>query len=281
MPAKKESGEKKSTPRKKKTAARATVETTETSVVHPESVASDENGDMTGNATEDPLPSQPHGDTDSGADALSTVSDDAACTKDTVLVQEKEKTDETINTNADTTATDAPVIDKTPRYDITITSERPGYKPPKAALAAMVSQIAYRQFAIPVEEAIAETWTEIYFQPGVAAHEIFLEKAYTSSLEVFKEICLKCADKPFTCDYSKTPLRPLYWAIEIRGSRYKDILGSFRKIFQEAFNLRIETAIRDFAGLPEHKTVPVEEVPPEKKKHEKGRGLVGTSVEEY
>ena len=202
---------------------------------------------------------------------VSAEADAASCSEVDAAVQEKDEAK----------SEEAPaVVDKTPRYDIMITSERPGYKPPKAAFAAMVNQLAYRQFCVPVEEAVAEKWVEVYFQPGVAAHEIFLEKAYSSNIEVFKEICLKCADKAFTCEYSKTPLRPLYWAIEIRGCRYKDVLGSFRKIFQDAFNLRIEIAVRDFTALPEHRSVPVEELPPEKKKHEKGLGLVGTNVEE-
>ncbi|MBQ1267497.1 MAG: hypothetical protein IIY06_12200 [Proteobacteria bacterium] len=269
MPAKKESGEKKSSSRKKKSTAAPAVSVTETSVTsNDETTAAVEVAQTPSNVPSNEVETSVSSDNASDANV-------SACTEESNDVQAK---DNDVKTENDETPT--PVVDTIPRYDIMITSERPGYKPPKAAFAAMVNQLAYRQFGVPVEEAVAEKWVEVYFEPGVAAHEIFIEKAYSSPHPVFMEICLKCADKPFNCDYSKTPLRPLYWAIEIRGSRYKDILGSFRKIFQDAFNLRIETAVRDFTNLPEHRSIPVEELPPEKKKHEKGLGLVGTNVEE-
>lgn len=167
------------------------------------------------------------------------------------------------------------------RYDVIITSERAGYRPPKVAVATMVQQLAFRGYASPVAEAIAETWTEIYFEPGVAAHEIFLEKAYTSDIPVFKEICLKFTDKAYFCDYTETPKRPLYWSIEIRGSRFTNPIGAFRKLFTDALSLRIATASRDFTGLPEHAVVPEEEVPAEKKKRERSNGLAGCEVEEF
>ena len=269
MPATKESGEKKSSSRKKKSTAATAVSVTETNVTsNDETTAAVEVAETASNV--------PSSDMDKCVSSdNASESNGTACTEDSNDVQAKDSDVKTENEE-----TPAPAVDTIPRYDIMITSERPGYKPPKVAFAAMVNQLAYRQFGIPVDEAVAEKWAEVYFEPGVAAHEIFIEKAYSSPHPVFKEICLKCADKPFNCDYSKTPLRPLYWAIEIRGSRYKDILGSFRKIFQDAFSLRIETAVRDFTNLPEHRSVPVEELPPEKKKHEKGLGLVGTNVEE-
>ncbi len=166
------------------------------------------------------------------------------------------------------------------RYDVIITSERAGYRPPKSAVGTMVQQLAFRGYASPVAEAIAETWTEIYFEPGVAAHEIFIEKAYKSDIPVFKEICLKFTDKAFFCDYTETPQRPLYWSIEIRGSRYQNPIGAFRKLFMDALNLRVATASRDFVKLPEHAVVPEDEVPPEKKKRERSNGLAGMEVEE-
>ena len=121
------------------------------------------------------------------------------------------------------------------RYDIMITSERAGYRPPKAAIGAIVQQLAFRGLASPVDEAIAETWTEIYFEPGPAAHEIFLEKEYDDSIPVYREVMMRFCDKPFTCDYSDTPQRPLYWGIEIRGARFTNPLAS-------SFSMRLTCA---------------------------------------
>ena len=161
-----------------------------------------------------------------------------------------------------------------------ITSERAGYRPPKAAVMSMVQQLAFRGLASPVEEAIAETWAEIYFSPGVSSHEIFIEKAYTSEAPVYHEAVMKFAEKPFFCEYSETPHRPLYWCIEFRGSRFAQPLGSFRKLFMDALNLRVSVSVRDAAPIPPHRVVPEDELPVEKKKHERGAGLAGCEVQE-
>ena len=175
---------------------------------------------------------------------------------------------------------DVPENEKIKRYDLMITSERAGYKSPKYGVVSMVQQLAYRGFASPVDEAIAETWTEIYFEPGPAAHEIFLEKNYTDDAPVFHELRLRFSDKPFFCAYSQTPQRPLYFAIEILGSRFKSPIGAFRKLFLDALNLRIATDFHDAEPIPPRKEVPEDEKPFEKKKHERGAGLAGTDVEE-
>lgn len=175
---------------------------------------------------------------------------------------------------------DVPENERIHRYDIMITSERPGYRPPKAAVYAIVSQLALRGLASPVDEAIAETWTEIYFEPGPTSHEIFLEKGYSDDAPVYHEIIMRFADKMYFCDYSETPQRPLYWSIEIRGARFTTPIGAFKKLFLDALNLRITSAHRDAQPLPPHKIVPDDEKPVEKKKRERGSGIAGTEVEE-
>lgn len=175
---------------------------------------------------------------------------------------------------------DVPENERIHRYDIMITSERPGYRPPKAAVYAIVSQLTLRGLASPVDEAIAETWTEIYFEPGPTAHEIFLEKGYSEDAPVYHEIIMRFADKMYFCDYSETPQRPLYWSIEIRGARFTTPIGAFKKLFLDALNLRITSAYRDAQPLPPHKIVPEDEKPIEKKKRERGSGIAGTEVEE-
>lgn len=170
--------------------------------------------------------------------------------------------------------------ERIPRYDVIITSERAGYKPPKVAFGGMVQQIAFRGFANPVDEAIAESWIEVYFEPAYAAHEIFLERAYTSGEPVFKELVLRVQDKPFFCDFSSTPKRPLYWCIEIRGSRFKDPIGAFKKLFLDAFNVRVAVDVCDARPIPEHRVVSEDEKPVERKKRERGVGIAGTEVEE-
>lgn len=166
------------------------------------------------------------------------------------------------------------------RYDIILTSERAGYRPPNVAVSAMVQLLAFRGFAVPYEEAIAQTWTEIYFKPGVAAHDIFMDKGYDSDVEIFKELCFRFSEKPYTIEYSNTPKRPLYWSMEIRGARFKNVYGSFKKHFLDALSLKLAESSRPFESLPPHLEVPEDEAPLEKKKRERGPGLAGSAVEE-
>ena len=167
-----------------------------------------------------------------------------------------------------------------PRYDLIITSERAGYRPPKAGVGAIVRQLAFRGFASPVEEAIAETWTEIYFEPGPASHEMFIEKSYSQPEPVFNELVFKFTEKPFFCEETANPKRPLYFAIIIYGCRFNTTIGAFKKLFLDTLNLKITVDVRDAQPIPEHKTVPEDEKPVEKKKHERGNGVAGTAVVE-
>ncbi|MBQ9395443.1 MAG: hypothetical protein IJU23_07995 [Proteobacteria bacterium] len=175
---------------------------------------------------------------------------------------------------------DVPENERIHRYDVMITSERPGYRPPRAAFGAMIQQIAFRGLASPVDEAVAETWVEVYFEPGPTAQDIFCLKGYDSDEPVFKELVVRSQEKAFFCDYSETPNRPLYWCIEIRGSRFPNPLGSFKKLFLDAFNVRVTVASHDAEPIPPHRVVPEDELPSEKKKRERGAGLAGTEVEE-
>jgi hypothetical protein len=209
-------------------------------------------------------------------DEVIEAKDEVIEAKDEVI----EAKDEVIEAKLDEDQPDVAENERIKRYDVMITSERAGYRPPKAAVAAMVQQLAFRGFASPVDEAIAEKWTEIYFEPGPAAHEIFLEKGYNSNEPVYHEMMMRFCEKPFYCDYAENPKRPLYWCIEIRGSRFQNPFGAFKKLFLDAFSLRISVADRPAQPLPEHLTVPKDEAPIERKKRERGHGLAGTEVEE-
>lgn len=165
------------------------------------------------------------------------------------------------------------------RYDVLLVSERGGYKPSRSAIGTMVHQLAYRGFAAPVEEAIAEKWLEIYFEPSVSAHEVFWEKAYTSGEEVFEELVLRVEDKAFFAEYGDIKA-PLYWSIEFRNCLFEEPLGHFKKLFLEALNLRLHVVSREHKGLPPHRVVAEDEVVVEKKRRERGAGLAGTHVEE-
>ena len=202
------------------------------------------------------------------------------------VVQENEETSPTVLSNEGEISRDDLEISSEgqdqkegfPRYDLIITSERAGYRPPVAGVGAIVRQLAFRGFANPVDEAIAETWSEIYFEPGPAAHEMFIEKAYSQPEPVFHELVFKFTEKPFFCEDISTPQRPLYFAIIIYGARFKSTIGAFKKLFLDTLNLKIMVDVREPKTIPEHRVVSEDEKPIEKKKHERGNGMAGSAV---
>ena len=220
----------------------------------------------------------------------SVVSEEMNNAENTSTVENDAENTSTMELNAENTLITEPDAENTPvispektqsnGYDVMITTQSAGYRPAKRAIYEMVQQLAFRCFASPVDEAVAETWTEIYFEPGPAAHEIFLEKSYVDDAPVFREMVLKFSEKPFYCDYSETPKRPLYWAIEVLGCRFREPLGAFRKLFLDSWNLRLTVSSTQEREAQPHKVVPADEMPVEKKKKERGRGLAGTEVEE-
>lgn len=200
--------------------------------------------------------------------------------ENTAVIESNVENTAVVEFDAENTSKPSPKKTHANGYDVMITTQSAGYRPAKRAVYEMVQQLAFRCFASPVDEAVAETWTEIYFEPGPAAHEIFLEKAYVDDAPVFREMVLKFSEKPFYCDYSDTPKRPLYWAIEVLGCRFREPLGAFRKLFLDSWNLRLTVSSTQERDAKPHRVVPADEMPVEKKKKERGRGLAGTEVEE-
>ncbi len=170
---------------------------------------------------------------------------------------------------------------KTPRYDVMITGG-PGYKAPNDAIRSVIMMLAFRGFAKPTDEAIAEDWLEVYMEPGVSASEVFFKTAYNGPQPVFYEAIVRAGQEPMTAEYGPTGT-PLYFMIEFRGCIFKEPLGPFRKILLDSLHLRANVHVREHAGLPSHKVVPEDEAPIDKKKHKReiGPGLVGSKVDEW
>ena len=204
------------------------------------------------------------------------------------MTKKTENTNETIMENPEIIEQDTPQTEETnnnvdekslPRYDVMITAQNAGYRAPRVAIGNMVQMLAFRGIASPVDEAIAENWIEIYFEPGVSSHEIFLPKQYDGPHPVFYEALLRFETDPFHAEYGKTET-PLYWCLEFRGCLFKEPLGPFRKLLSDTLNLRPEVHTRPHTKLPPHREVSEDEMPIEKLKTARGPGLAGTDVEE-
>ena len=174
------------------------------------------------------------------------------------------------------------MTEPTPRYDVMIVATNPGYRAADGTLRSLVSTLAFRGFAKPVDEALHKEWLEIYFEPGPAASEVFHKTAYEGPQPVFHEAMLRASDEAFAPEYGPTS-QSFHLMLEFRGCVFKEPLGPFRKLLLEAVHIRPKVYFRPHESLPPHKTVNEEDQPedPRKKKRERGPGLAGTEVDEW
>ena len=168
-----------------------------------------------------------------------------------------------------------------PRYDVLILSHDTSLRMPDGAAASLLRYMAATQLALPKEEAVAETWSEVYCEPGPASHEIFIKGSYTDPEPVFLELAMRFGKAPAEVDTGEGPLQVAFF-IEIRGARFKEPGGSFRKRLRDLLYIQPQVFARAHEALPPHREVPEGEEPTDKrKKPGAGGGLAGTRVEEF
>lgn len=168
-----------------------------------------------------------------------------------------------------------------PRYDVMIVPSSPGFKAATNLIRTMVSTLAFRGFATPVDEAVAKDWVEIYMEPGPAAHEVFHKTGYSGPQPVFHEAIFRAGDQPAELEYGPKAV-PVYVYLEFRGCVFKEPLGPFRKLLLNALHLRAVVHFREHTALPPHKNINDGDEPVDvEKKKERGPGTVGSDVQEW
>lgn len=173
------------------------------------------------------------------------------------------------------------------RYDVLILSTNRGFRMTPRGAHAIIMNLSLSGKAKPYEEAVAKTWTEVYMKAGPSTSEIFTKLGYSGEHPIFEEAAFFFStDKPVDLEYGPTD-RLVHWYMEFRGCTFKAPYGRFRKLFLNAFNIRIEAYFRDFSGeLPPHREVAEDELPEDEallRRQEKDRsaGKMGTEVHEF
>ncbi len=171
--------------------------------------------------------------------------------------------------------------DETRRYDIAIVPQNRALRLSNQGGGALVRYMAATRTAVPCDEAIAETWTEIYCKPGPSAHELFVKGEYHGERPVFEEAVIRFGTKPVTLDYGAGP-GAVYCFIELRGALFDAPTGPFRQRIQEMLYVRPDVFTRPWSGeLPPHLEVGEDERPKDTPKRGSGSGRAGTAVEEF
>jgi len=162
---------------------------------------------------------------------------------------------------------------------ILVPADRSRQIPPQMA-RAIVNYLAASGIATPTDEAVAETWVEVYCRPGAAAHDAFVKGGLTGDAPAYLEAVLRFGTRPFEVPHDPTG-RQAFVGLEFRGCRWAEPGGEFRIRLADLFGLRLESFARVHEALPSHREVPEDEVP-KAKEPRKGRapGGVGIGVEE-
>ena len=167
------------------------------------------------------------------------------------------------------------------RYDILLVPEDLNSRISPGMGEAILRNLCVGRVVRPVDEAIADTWVEVYMEPGPSAHEPFLVGANTAEEAIFKEAVVRFGTKPVTLPYGEEKTEVTFY-LEFRGCLFKDVLGPFKQRFQDVMYKRPTIYEREHTGLPEHLTVPEGEEPKEKKKRSGNLGgQAGTRIEEF
>lgn len=170
---------------------------------------------------------------------------------------------------------------ETKRYDILILSEKPDFQLADGGVRALLRFMGGKRWISDVEEAVAQEWAELYMKPGPSSHEMFVAGSTDSAEPVFEEMLLRIGPRTVPQPYGGDEALPFY--MELRGCRYHEPRGLFRKAMLDLLHLRVRFVTRDAEPLPPHATVGDDEQPEDPKKRGDARagGAVGTRVEEF
>jgi hypothetical protein len=167
-----------------------------------------------------------------------------------------------------------------PLFDIVLTCRPASMRVTDRAVGAFIRNLAAKQMARPIAEAIADEWFEVYCEAWVASHEIFASGGYDDTVPAFKELVVRGGKQPVAVATGQGEQQVTFF-LEIRGTPFETPHGEFCVRFQNNFLCPPLVFRRPHTELPPHREVPEDEQPKEKKYRERGPGLAGTHVEEF
>ena len=176
---------------------------------------------------------------------------------------------------------DATSNETIPRWDILVAPHDLGLRVPVGMGQSVIMWLAGHRYVRPYDEAVADTWAEVYMKPDAAAHDIFTKGVADSDEPAFLEMMYRFGTKRIDMPYG-VPGAQIATYLEIRGARYAEPLGRFRSKLAEVMKVRPQIYVREHEALPPHLEVPPGEEPKNRRlERNPGGGLAGTRVEEW
>ena len=169
-----------------------------------------------------------------------------------------------------------------PLYDILMVADNRSIRVPEGAAGALVRYMAAKRIAVPVDEALADTWCEVYSEAGDSAHDAFVKGGYDGPKPVFAEAVVRWGTEGCDMPYGGMEGEQIYFFVEFRGARFDTVLGLFRNKIKDIVYIRPRIFVRSHEELLPHLEVPEGRALKDKRlKKSPSGGLAGTRVEEY
>ncbi len=171
---------------------------------------------------------------------------------------------------------------KTPRYDILLVPTQRGMKVGTGAAGAFIRYLATTRVITPTEEALAQTWGEVYAVPGPSGHDGFVMKGeYQADEAIFHECVFRFGTKACSPGYG-SDTEKIYFFLEFRGCVFQKPSGRFLVKAKEILGFQPQMFTRKHKSLRKHATVGDDEKPKDMRlKRVSAGGQAGTSVEEF
>ena len=154
------------------------------------------------------------------------------------------------------------------RFDVIVVPEDRLARFPREMAVALLRFLHATGVGVPVEEAVARDWLEVYMRPGATPHEPFARDATGLPDPVFVEAVVRAGTDSVSLAYGDG-LKACFW-LEFRGCPRNELTGGFCGRLLPMFQMRVETFSRPHAGIPPRPEVPEDQRPVETKRASRG-----------
>jgi hypothetical protein len=168
-----------------------------------------------------------------------------------------------------------------PLFDILLIASTPEQRIGDEAVASMIRNIAVERFAVPYAEALAKDWCQVYSEPSVSSHGLFIEGSYSHEEPPFLEMVVHFANKLEKMPFGSE--EEAYFYLAIYGARFDTLIGSFAKRIEDILYLHPVMHLQKHQSVPAHREVPEgeERKDPKRLKRDRQAPSVGSRVEEW
>ncbi len=150
------------------------------------------------------------------------------------------------------------------------------------AADSLIRYLATTRVSVPVDEAVAHTWVEVYGEAGPSAHDAFIMKGeYQNEEALFHECLVRFGTAPTSPGYGADTVG-IFFFVEFRGCLFERPSGRFLVKLKDILRFQPELFTRAHESVPAHATVPEDEKPKDMRlKRQSLGGPAGTRVEEF